>query len=76
MTVKRYPREGAVVTFDPGLCRHAAECVRGLPQVFDTAKRPWIQPGNASVDELATVISSCPSGALHLETDDGRRFGR
>ncbi|MCK9250638.1 MAG: (4Fe-4S)-binding protein [Solirubrobacteraceae bacterium] len=75
MTARRYRRDGGVVTFDAELCRHAAECVNGLPQVFDTAKRPWIQPENASIDELATVISRCPSGALHLETDDGRRYG-
>lgn len=70
MTVKRYVREGATVTFDGEVCRHAAECVRGLPQVFDVKKRPWIQPENASIEELAEVIGRCPSGALRLLRDD------
>ncbi|WP_320672700.1 (4Fe-4S)-binding protein [Patulibacter defluvii] len=73
MTAKRYVRDddAATVTFDPARCLHAARCVKGLPAVFDTAKRPWIQPGNAEVDALAEVIARCPSGALHLERADG-----
>ena len=69
MTVKRYTREGATVTFDGERCRHAAECVRGLPAVFDTSRRPWIQPENATIDELDEVIARCPSGALQLLRD-------
>ncbi|EHN12456.1 protein of unknown function DUF1271 [Patulibacter medicamentivorans] len=71
MTVKRYVRDDATVTFDGARCLHAARCVKGLPAVFDTARRPWIQPENAAIDELATIIARCPSGALHLERADG-----
>jgi CDGSH-type Zn-finger protein len=31
------------VFYDRGRCRHYAECVRGLPQVFDPTRRPWIR---------------------------------
>lgn len=66
--VRRYTRtDGAAVTFEVAICRHAAECARGLPQVFDPAKRPWIQPEHASLEELETVIARCPSGALKFE---------
>lgn len=59
------------VYYNAKLCIHAAECVRGLPQVFDTSKKPWIQPEHAAADALADVIHRCPSGALHYERLDG-----
>ncbi|MFA4929251.1 MAG: (4Fe-4S)-binding protein [Patulibacter sp.] len=66
--IRRYARaDGAAVTFEAALCEHAGECVRGLPDVFDTAKRPWIQPEHASLDALETVIGRCPSLALKFE---------
>ena len=40
--VKTYWSDDLVVTYDATRCIHAAECVRGLPGVFDTGKRPWI----------------------------------
>ena len=40
----RYEAPGAVVTWDAMRCIHAAECVHGLPQVFDPAAKPWIRP--------------------------------
>lgn len=53
---------------------HAAECVRGMPEVFDTSKRPWLNPGNAAtleaVDHLVEVVGRCPSGALKVERVD------
>ncbi|WP_372790251.1 (4Fe-4S)-binding protein [Paraconexibacter sp.] len=66
-TRKRYSGDGIVVTFDGTLCRHAAECVRGLPEVFDTKARPWIQPANAAPDVVTEVVARCPSGALRTE---------
>jgi len=60
-----YETEGITVTFDPRLCIHAAECVRGLPKVFDPTRRRWIQPEHASPDEVAAVVARCPTGALH-----------
>jgi uncharacterized Fe-S cluster protein YjdI len=69
---KAYSATGITVSFDAEVCRHAAECVRGLPEVFDVNKRPWIQPGKADVDLVAEVIGRCPSGALQYRTADGR----
>jgi CDGSH-type Zn-finger protein/uncharacterized Fe-S cluster protein YjdI len=69
--IRTYWSDEIVVTYDAGRCIHAAECVRGLPGVFDTGKRPWIQPENASADEIAEVVMRCPTGALHFERKDG-----
>ncbi|MEE2038979.1 (4Fe-4S)-binding protein [Nocardiopsis sp. CT-R113] len=71
---KAYEGRSITVTFEGGRCLHAAECVRGLPEVFDTARRPWIQPDGASVDRLVDVVERCPSGALQYRlADDGTR---
>lgn len=69
--VKRYTSDEIDVTYDVQRCIHAAECVRGLPAVFDTGKRPWIQPKNAAADAVAEVVGRCPTGALHFERKDG-----
>ena len=61
------------VFYDRGRCLHFAECVRGLPEVFDIEKRPWIQPQNASAEQVAEVVRRCPSGALHYRLKEGPR---
>jgi CDGSH-type Zn-finger protein/uncharacterized Fe-S cluster protein YjdI len=69
--VREYTSEGIAVQYDVVRCIHAAECVNRLSAVFDTNKRPWIQPDNANNDTLAHVIEHCPSGALHYARSDG-----
>lgn len=59
------------VTWSRRRCIHAAECIRGLPEVFEPGRRPWVVPGNADPDEVAAVVRRCPTGALHYERLDG-----
>ncbi|MFG2030598.1 (4Fe-4S)-binding protein [Streptomyces sp. NPDC048825] len=68
---KAYKSESITVTFEARRCLHATECVRGLPEVFDTAARPWIRPDGAAADRLAEVVRRCPSGALQYQLADG-----
>ena len=70
-TRKRYRGEAVDVSFDGARCRHAAECLRGLPAVFDVGRRPWIDPGRAGLDELMTVVARCPTGALRTHPKSG-----
>jgi CDGSH-type Zn-finger protein len=42
-----------------------------LPEVFDTKKRPWIQPDKSHPDRVAEVVMRCPTGALQFERRDG-----
>jgi uncharacterized Fe-S cluster protein YjdI len=67
MARKTYTGTDVDVSFDPEVCRHAAECVRGLPAVFDTKRRPWIAPDGAPADQVVEVVGRCPSGALQIE---------
>jgi CDGSH-type Zn-finger protein/uncharacterized Fe-S cluster protein YjdI len=59
------------VTWSRGRCIHVAECVRGLPGVFQPGRRPWVDPGRAAADRVAEVVCRCPTGALHFERRDG-----
>jgi CDGSH-type Zn-finger protein/uncharacterized Fe-S cluster protein YjdI len=52
------------IEYDIKRCIHAAECVHGLPEVFDPERRPWIDPSRAPAEEIVKVVSACPSGAL------------
>ena len=69
--IREYTSEEIIVSYDVKRCIHAAECVSRLPEVFDTSKRPWVQPQAASPDKVATVVQTCPSGALHYQRLDG-----
>ena len=68
---RAYTAPGVTVLYDRGRCLHFAECIRGLPEVFDARKRPWIQPENASAEDVAEVVRRCPSGALHYRLEEG-----
>ncbi len=65
-TRKAYEGHEVTVSFDGALCQHAAECVHGLPSVFDTKRRPWIDPDGAPADAIIEVVGRCPSGALRV----------
>ena len=62
--LQTYESADITVTFDPNLCIHSEVCIRCLPLVFDVRRKRWVQPDAASVDEVATQVARCPSGAL------------
>ena len=68
---KTYTSDAIAVRFSPRRCIHAAECVFGIPTVFDPGRIPWIDPSEASADAIARVVARCPTGALHFERRDG-----
>ena len=61
---KTYSGRDVDVSFDRDVCQHVGNCVRGLPAVFDTKRRPWIEPDGATPDEVVAQVKRCPSGAL------------
>jgi uncharacterized Fe-S cluster protein YjdI len=64
--LQTWESDDIVVTFDPNVCIHSGECVRGLPAVFDVRRRRWIQPENAPPEQVAEQVRRCPSGALQF----------
>jgi len=69
---KTYRGSSIEVSFDLDRCIHVAECLLGLPEVFDLDRRPWIRPDAAAADDVARVVARCPSGALQYRRLDGR----
>lgn len=59
-----YANDEIAVTYDPDVCIHAGNCVKGLPAVFDLSRDPWIDPSGAPADEVQAQVKACPSGAL------------
>jgi CDGSH-type Zn-finger protein/uncharacterized Fe-S cluster protein YjdI len=68
---RTYTSDDIDVLWSKTRCIHAAECVRGLKTVFDTSKRPWIQPDQATADDIAAAVARCPTGALRYVRKDG-----
>ena len=71
MAVREYATEEIVVEWRPRLCYHSRNCVRALPLVFDKERRPWIDPTQASSDEIEDAVERCPSGALRIRRLSG-----
>jgi uncharacterized Fe-S cluster protein YjdI len=63
---KVYIGAEVTVTFDPDICQHATEWVRGLPSVFNASRRPWIDPDKAPVATTIEQVRRCPPGALQI----------
>jgi uncharacterized Fe-S cluster protein YjdI len=65
--MQEYKNEHIIVRFDPKVCQHSGNCVRGLHAVFDTQARPWVNVNAASAEAIEAQIAKCPSGALSFE---------
>lgn len=68
---KEYRSEKVTVSFELGRCIHSGECARGLPEVFDPRRRPWVRPGGSDPALVAEVVMRCPTGALRFVRRDG-----
>jgi uncharacterized Fe-S cluster protein YjdI/CDGSH-type Zn-finger protein len=61
---KEYSNGEVSVFWTRSLCIHSANCLTGLPGVFDLRKRPWIDMKAASTEEIIRVVNTCPTRAL------------
>lgn len=62
--IREYSNGEVTVFWNSDLCIHSANCLIGLPDVFDTQKRPWINIHGSSSKEIMKVVDTCPSRAL------------
>ena len=67
---KKYSNGEITVVWKPDLCIHSAICVRGLPEVFDNKKSPWVTPENSTTEAITQQVDKCPSGALSWYRND------
>lgn len=61
---KVYSNNNIAVEWKPDLCSHCANCISGLPSVFDLSKRPWVNVEGASVEDIRKQLAECPTGAI------------
>ena len=62
--------EGVTIHDDRSRCAHSGMCSDNLSGVFKFGVEPWIDPDGAAADEIARVVSLCPSGALSYSLSD------
>lgn len=63
-TTKEYTNGEVTIVWKPDVCIHSAKCVKGLPGVFNTSNRPWINAEGATTEAIIEQVKKCPSGAL------------
>src|SRR5689334_23000424 len=68
-----YPGKEIEVWYDRKRCIHAAECGRGLKEVFNGKNSPWFDPDQAAAEQVAKVVTRCPAAALNFKRIDGER---
>lgn len=65
-TTHRYSKENVTVIWQPLLCIHSGICARGLAEVFDPRRKPWIDMNKAEIELIIEQVKKCPSGALSI----------
>lgn len=70
---KKYTNGEITVTWKPGMCIHSAVCFKGLPEVFDPRRKPWIEMDQSSTEKIMEQIKRCPSGALSFELNNSEQ---
>ena len=68
--IKNYSNGEVTIVWQPSKCIHSAICFRGLSQVFDPRKRPWVTLENGQTEEIITQVKACPSAALTYFMND------
>jgi uncharacterized Fe-S cluster protein YjdI len=72
-TVKHYTNGEVTVVWKPDICQHSGVCFRGLPQVFDPRRHPWIELEHADSHTITAQVDRCPSGALSWVKNDAAK---
>lgn len=62
--IKKYRNDDITIVWQPSKCIHSGICARGLGEVFDPRKKPWISLENSETDKIVNQVKQCPSGAL------------
>jgi len=60
----KYTNGEVTIVWQPKLCSHSGNCVRGLPPVFNSRIRPWINAEGDTTQQIIDQVNKCPSGAL------------
>ncbi len=61
---KQYTNGEITIVWKPDACIHSTLCWRGMIDVFNPKKRPWINMEGADSEAVIAQVEKCPSGAL------------
>ncbi|QCK16330.1 (4Fe-4S)-binding protein [Mangrovivirga cuniculi] len=70
MKTKTYSKGNTTVVWQPDKCYHSENCYKGLPEVFNPEKKPWVNMAGASEKAIREQVAMCPSGALSIKEKD------
>lgn len=59
-----YPAASVTVLDDRSRCAHFGQCTDRLPGVFRATEEPFVNPTQATDEDIVEVVRDCPSGAL------------
>ena len=51
-----YKNNDITVLWQPTLCIHSGICFKGVPQVFDPRRTPWIEMDKASTETIIEQV--------------------
>lgn len=63
-SVKEFSNGEITVFWQAEKCIHSANCLIGLPDVFNPKKKPWINIHASNSKDIMKTIDTCPSRAL------------
>ncbi len=69
-TTHHYSNGETTVVWKPDVCIHSGICARGLADVFNPRRKPWIDMSQAETQQIVNQVAKCPSGALSIEEKD------
>jgi uncharacterized Fe-S cluster protein YjdI len=68
---RKYSNDEITVVWKPHICAHSGICFRGLPNVFNPTRVPWVDENAAETGKIIDQINKCPSGALSYYLNKG-----
>lgn len=70
---RRYRNDQITVYWKPSACVHASYCYRELIEVFDPARRPWVDIDGAPTPRIIETVNLCPTEALTWKWNNEER---
>ena len=61
-----YSNGEITINWKPDICIHSGICAKGLREVFDPGRKPWIDMSKAETQRIIEQVKKCPSGALSI----------